>query len=421
MPLFGELFLSEILKKPVLDPRGDELGKVKDIAIIRGEPLPKVDFLIIENRKKTYKLPWSGLNIFSKRIMASTLTRDALKEYDFGVEEDLLAARDLLDKQIVDADGVKVVRANDIKLEGYDSNAIVVAVDVGVRGILRRLGFERRGDSMLRLLRVHLPYNLISWNYIQPLQPKLSTIALTVPGQMVSELHPADLADLISQVSHEEGAQFIQNLDVETAADAISELETDVQTAMISDMDPARAADIIEEMPPDEAADVISALPAEKAKEILEQVEAEEAEDIQELLGHEHDTAGGLMTNEFIAYKSGTSVGDAMDQFKKDAPEIEAVYYIYVLDEEGKLVGAISLKELMLSDPGLTLSEVMETNLKVLGPEEDEMKVAAAISKYNLVALPVVDAEGSLLGIVTVDDIVDMILPPQAKRKRKKL
>ncbi len=421
MPLFGELFLSEILKKPVLDPRGDELGKVKDIAIIRGEPLPKVDFLIIENRKKAYRLPWSGLNIFSKRIMASTLTRDALKEYDFGVEEDFLAARDLLDKQIVDANGVKVVRANDIKLEGYDSDAIVVAVDVGVRGILRRLGFERKGDSILRLLRVHLPYNLISWNYIQPLQPKLSTIALTVPGQMVSELHPADLADLISQVSHEEGAQFIQNLDVETAADAISELETDVQTAMITDMDPARAADIIEEMPPDEAADVISALPAEKAKEILEQVEAEEAEDIQELLGHEHDTAGGLMTNEFIAYKSGTSVGDAMAQFKKDAPEIEAVYYIYVLDEEEKLVGVLSLKELLLSDPGLTLSEVMETHLKALGPEEDEMKVAAAISKYNLVALPVVDAEGSLLGIVTVDDIVDMILPPQAKRKRRKL
>lgn len=421
MPLFGELFLSEILKKPVLDPRGDELGKVKDLAIIRGEPLPKVDFLIIENRKKAYKLPWSGLNIFSKRIMASTLTRDALKEYDFGKEEDLLAARDLLDKQIVDANGVKVVRANDIKLEGYDSDAIVVAVDVGVRGILRRLGFERKGEAVLRFLKVHLPYNLISWNYIQPLQPKLSTIALTVPGQMVSELHPADLADLISQVSHEEGAQFIQNLDVETAADAMAELETDVQTAMITDMDPARAADIIEEMPPDEAADVISALPAEKAKEILEQVEAEEAEDIQELLGHEPDTAGGLMTNEFIAYKSETSVGDAMAQFRKDAPEIEAVYYIYVLDSEEKLVGAISLKELLLSDPLLTLSEVMETHLKTVGPEEDEMRVAAAISKYNLVALPVVDAEGSLLGIVTVDDIVDIILPPQAKRRRKKL
>jgi CBS domain-containing protein len=420
MPLFGELFLSDILKKPVLDPKGEELGRVKDMAIIRGEPLPKVDFLIIEIGKKAYRVPWQSLNIFSKRIIASTLVRDHLNEYDFG-EEDLLAARDLLDKQIVDANGAKVVRANDIKLEGYDSDAIVVAVDVGLRGILRRLGMERKGDQVLGLFRVRMPYNLISWNYIQPLQPKLSTIALTVPGQMVAELHPADLADLISQVSHEEGAQFIENLDVETAAEAISELETETQTAMITGMDPAKAADIIEEMPPDSAADVISALPAEKAKEILEQVQKEEAEDIQELLGHEHDTAGGLMTNEFIAYPPGMTVGEAMESFKKDAPEIEAVYYIYVIDEGERLLGVLSLKDLLLSDPGITLADMMETNLKMLGPEEDEMKVAAAISKYNLVCLPVVDADGELLGIVTVDDVIDIILPPLAKRKRKKL
>jgi magnesium transporter len=420
MPLFGELFVGDILKKPVLDPKGEELGRVRDMAIVRGEPLPKVDFLVIESGKRLFRIPWLSLNIFSKKIIASTLVRDYLKEYDLG-EDDLLAARDILDKQIVDANGAKVVRANDIKLEGYDADAMVVAVDVGVRGILRRLGIERQGDQVLRLLRVHVPYNLISWNYIQPLQPKLSTIALTVPGQMVAELHPADLADLISQVSHEEGAQFIENLDDETAAEAISELETDTQTAMISGMDPARAADIIEEMPPDSAADVISALPAEKAKEILEQVQKEEAEDIQELLGHEQDTAGGLMTNEFLSYEPGLTVEQAMAEIRKDAPEIEAVYYIYVIDEAERLVGVASLKDLLLSEPGVRLADMMETNLKMLGPEEDEMKVAAAISKYNLVALPVVDADGVLLGIVTVDDIVDLILPPQARRKRKKL
>ncbi len=152
-------------------------------------------------------------------------------------------------------------------------------------------------------------------------------------------------------------------------------------------------------------------------------MQKEEAEDIQELLGHEHDTAGGLMTNEFICYAADNTVGQAIDRFKKDAPEIEAVYYIYVVDdeEEEKLVGVMSLKDLLLSDPNKKLSEVMETNLKLLGPEEDDMKVAAAISKYNLVALPVVDAEGHMLGIVTVDDVVDLILPPQARRKRKKI
>jgi magnesium transporter len=420
MPLFGELFLSDILKKPVLDPKGEELGRVKDVAIVRGEPLPKIESLIIESRKKTYRIPWQDINIFSKRIIASTLQRESLAEYDFS-EDDLLASRDILDKQIVDANGAKVVRANDIKLEGFGSEAIVVAVDVGVRGILRRLGMERRGDSILRAFKVRMPYNLISWNYIQPLQPKLSDIALTVPGQMVQELHPADLADLISQVSPEEGASFIGNLDVETAAETITELEPDAQTAMLTGMEPSRAAEIIEEMPPDSAADIISALPADRAKEILEQVQQEDAEDIQELMGHEHDTAGGLMTNEFISYNRDMTVEEAMDQFKRDALEIEGVYYIYVVDEEEKLLGVISLKELLLSDPAARLEEVMETNLKMIGPEEDEMKVAAAISKYNLVALPVVDNEGYLMGIVTVDDVIDIILPPQAKRKRRKM
>lgn len=419
MPLFGETFVSDVLKKPVLDPRGDDLGRVKDLSIVRGEPLPKVDSLIIEKKGKAYRIPWGSLNIFSKRIIASTQMKGTLDTYDFD-EEDLLAARDILDKQIVDANGVRVVRANDIKLEGFNSDAIVVAVDVGARGILRRLGFERKGEALLRLVGVSLPFNLISWNYIQPLQPKLSDIALTVPGQMVAELHPADLADLISQVSPDEGSEFIESMDLETAAEALGELQTDVQAAMITSMEPGRAADIIEEMPPDEAADVIGALPAGKAKEILEKVEREEAEDIQELMSHESDTAGGLMTNEFISYPMEITVGEAVARFKTDAPEIESVYYIYALDDVEKLAGVVSLKDLLLTDWSVRLSSIMETKLKKLAPETDEMKVAASISKYNLLAMPVVDDDGELLGVVTIDDVVDLMLPPEARRRRRR-
>ncbi|GAB4387535.1 MAG: CBS domain-containing protein [Thermodesulfovibrionales bacterium] len=420
MPLFGELFLSDIMRKPVLDPKGEELGRLKDVSIIRGETLPKVDALVIERRKDFYKIPWSGLNIFNKRIMAATLYSDALIPYTYA-EDDLLAVRDLLDKQIVDANGVKVVRVNDIKLEGYQADALLVAVDVGLRGILRRLGMERRGEEFLRLVRAHLPYNLISWNYIQPLQPKLSTIALTVPRQMVSDIHPADLAELISQVSHDEGAKFIENLDVETAAEALSELMPETQTAMLRDMDPQRAAGIIEEMPPDSAADVLGGLPAEKVQEIMEHLDAEEMEDLQELLGHAEDTAGGMMTIEFIAYPEATTVREAIARFRKDAPEIETVYYIYALDEGGRLAGVVSLRELLLSDPDARLSDIMEAKVKSVKPEEDESQVAGVISKYNLVALPVTDDEGALLGVVTVDDIVDRILPPKARRRRRKL
>jgi Mg2+ transporter MgtE len=290
-----------------------------------------------------------------------------------------------------------------------------------MRGIMRRLGFERSGEDMMKIFKRRLPYNLISWNYIQPLEPKLTKISLTVPRQMVSELHPADIAEIISQVSRKEGASFFKGLDVETAAEALSELQPDVQAAIITGMDTDKAADIIEEMPPDEAADVLSDLPVDKAKEILEHIEKEEAEDIQELLSHEEDTAGGLMTNDFISYHPDISVREAIEKFRKYAEDVETVYYIYLIDAEEKLLGVVSLRELLLAPLDATLSDIMETKLKTVTPDADEVEVAEIISKYNLVAIPVIDAEGFILGIVTIDDVIDRILPPAAKRKRRKV
>lgn len=420
MPFFGEVFSSEIIRKPVLDPRGEEIGRVHDLVIVKGEPLPKVSALLLSRKKKLYCLPWSDIGIFNKKIISSNVFSDSLKPYEKS-EEDLLVVRDLLDKQIVDVNGAKVVRVNDIKLEGIEAEAVLIAVDVGVRGLMRRLGFERGGEDLLKLFRKKIPYNLISWHYLQPIGPKLTRVSLTVPRQMLSELHPADIADIISSVSQKDGAAFLNNLDIETAAETLSELEPDVQKDIISGMETEKAADLIEEMPPDEAADILSDLPADKAKEILENIEKEEAEDIQELLGHEEDTAGGLMTNDYIAYAPQMSVSEARERFKTDAKEVENVYYLYVLDPQERLIGVTSLREMLLAEPDCLLADIMETNLKTVPPGEDEMVVAETISKYNLLALPVVDEEGYMHGIVTVDDVVDMLLPPTAKRKRRKV
>ncbi len=420
MPFFGEVFSSEIIKKPVLDPKGEDLGRVKDFVIVKGDPLPRVSALIIERKKKFFFLPWSDLNIFNKKIISANVYSESLRPYEFS-EDDLVLVRDVLDKQIVDANGAKVVRVNDVKLEGYNNDAILIAVDVGMRGILRRLGIERGSEEFLGVFNASLPFNLISWNYIKPLKTKLHAITLTVPRQMLSELHPADLADIISQVSREEGTHLFGDLDIETAAEALSELKPEMQAEILNAMDTEKAADIIEEMPPDEAADVLSDLPREKAKDILEHVEKEEAEDIQELLGHEEDTAGGLMTNDYISYPPVMTVKEATERFRTDAREVETVYYIYVLDKDEKLRGVISLRELLFAEPDCHLADIMETNLKTVSPGEDEMEVAAIISKYNLLALPVVDESGYMHGIITVDDIVDLLLPPGAKKKRRKV
>lgn len=348
MVLFGELFLSEVLSKPVFDPKGEIIGRVKDLVVVKGEHLPQIHSVIIKRRNQLFQIPWEGFNIFNKRIISTYLYTITLKPYEPS-EIDLMAAKDILDKQIVDIDGAKVVRVNDIKLEGFGTSAVLVSVDVGIRGILRRLGVERWGESFFGIFGVRLPHYLISWNYIQPLRPELKAITLTVPRQKLSALHPADLAELITQVSREEVAGFINDLDIETAAETITELTPEMQVEILNEIETGKAADIIEEMSPDDAADVLNEMPTERAKEILENVEKEEAENIQELLGYEEDTAGGIMTNKYIAYPPVFSAGEALVKFKEDAKEIEDVNYIYAVDGEEKLVGVASLRELIMA------------------------------------------------------------------------
>jgi CBS domain-containing protein len=416
MPLFGELFVSELLKKPVLDPKGDELGRVKDIIVIKGEPLPRVSALILEEKKKHYRLEWENVGIFNKRIISSKIYMTKLKPYEPS-EEDLLIVRDIFDKQIVDANGAKIVRVNDVKLEGENNHACLTGVDVGIRGILRRLGIERKSENIYRLFGKTFSHNIIRWNYIQPLEPRLSTISLTVPRQMISALHPADIADIISEASFDQGAALFKKLDPNVAAEALHELEPNMQKAIIDSLEKDHASEIVERMPPDEAADLLADLESEKAKEILESIEKEEAEDIQELLAHEEDTAGGLMTNQFIAYPPDLTVHDALEKFKIDAHDVENVYYIYVVENE-KLIGVTTLRDMLLPSPHVPLSEIMETKLKTVSPDTNQQVVAEMMSKYNLLAIPVVDDEGDLLGIVTIDDIMNILLPPSRKKRR---
>lgn len=417
MPLFGELFVSELLKMPVLDPTGDELGRLKDFIVIKGEPLPRVSALILEKKKRRYYLGWKDMGIFNKRIISSNIYASKIEEYEPS-EDDLLIARDIFDKQIVDANGAKVVRVNDVKLEGQKDHACLVAVDVGIRGILRRLGVERNSEKVYRMFGKTLSYNLIRWGYIQPLEPRLTTISLIVPRQMISALHPSDIADIISKVPHEQAVALFKGLDPNVAAEALHELEPNVKRAIIEGLDNAHATDVVERMPPDEAADLLSDLGSDKAKELLESIEKDEADDIQELLAHEEDTAGGIMTNAFLAYPPEWTVMEAIERIRVDSPNVEDVYYIYVVQGE-KLIGVASLRDLILPSPNVHLSEIMETKIKTVSPDTDEQVVAELISKYNLLAIPVIDAEGALLGIVTIDDIVDFLLPPSSRKKRR--
>ncbi|MCK5504824.1 MAG: PRC-barrel domain-containing protein, partial [Thermodesulfovibrionia bacterium] len=257
MPLFGELFVSELIKKPVLDPKGDEVGRVKDLIVIRGEPLPRVSALILEEKKKRYCLEWENVGIFNKRIISSKIHAPKLKPYE-SIDDNLLIVRDIFDKQIVDANGAKIVRVNDVRLEGRDNNACLSGVDVGVRGILRRLGIERKSENIYRIFGKSFSHNIIRWSYIQPLEPRLSIISLAVPRQMLSALHPADIADIISDAPVDQGTALFKKLDPDVAAETLHELEPNIQKAIIDSLDKDYATEIVERMPPDEAADLLA-------------------------------------------------------------------------------------------------------------------------------------------------------------------
>ncbi len=420
MSLIGEVFVADVLGKSVLDPKGDEMGKVRDIAVEGGGPFPRAVGIVLERNKTQRFLPWEDIAIFNRRIISSHKPEDALSEYVPSPDR-LLIAKDILDKQIVDINGAKVVRVNDVKLTDEGGNACLTDVDVGMRGLLRRLGIERRGEGFFRAIRHPLRHQLIPWSVIQPLESKLDRLTLSVTRDAMSDLHPSDIAQIISDLAPDERTEFFEKLDLETAAEALHELEPEVQADIIADMDGEQAADIIERMPPDEAADVIADLSAEKAQEILGLMEKEEAEDVHELLHHEDDTAGGLMTNDYLEYPPETTVGEAMRRFKEDAPDIEAVYYMYVIEDE-KLLGVLGLKEAILSsDPSKRLDEVMHRKLITVRPESDHQAVAELISKYNLLALPVVDDDNCLLGVITVDDVVDLLLPPASRKRRRRM
>ncbi len=420
MPFFaGEIFVSEVHKKPVLDQTGEEIGKLKDIIVITGEPFPAVSALVISSGKHQFVISWDNINLFNKRVISANVLTQNLGPASIA-PTDILIYRDLLDKQIVDINGAKLVRVNDLELGDVRGKLCLVAADIGLRGILRRLGIEARGEKIFSLFRYRLQKRLIGWHYLQTIEPKLSRLTLTISRQKVASLHPADLAEMISDVSQRERTAIFGTLDVDTAAEALHELEPQVQANIIDDMSKERASDILERMPPDEAADVLGDLPEAKAQELINLMEKEEAEDVQELLEHEEDTAGGLMTTEFLGFPPDMTVEEAIKELRLEAPNVETIYYLYILDSAEKVIGVISLKNLILALPQTLLGDIMLTPVKTLSLEAGEKDVAEFISKYNLLAAPVVDETNVLRGIVTVDDVVDFLLPPASRKKRRK-
>jgi magnesium transporter len=412
----NEVNLSRVLGKTVIDDKGLEIGTLDDLVMIPGEVFPQVSHLIVRNRKRQVAIPWNAITLFNRFVISvGRVTQFPLHD---APEGEILVKRDILDKQIVDVDGAKVVRVNDIKLGRYKNFLCILSVDISLAGLLRRLGFDGIGRKIASFLHKEIPRREISWQYVQPLEMNLSRLTLTMAQDQLSEMHPADLATIISNISHQQIQAVITSLDTETAGEAIHELDPELRSRVISEMDSELASDILEEMEPDEAADVLGDLSVEKAQELLDLMEPEEAEEIQELMEHEDDSAGGLMNNSFITISVTMTVGEAFEKVRRSAPEIEMIYYAYVLDDDERLIGVISLRDLLITPGETAIAEILTENVKTVKVGAEPEEVLELIAKYNLIAVPVLDSEDKMAGIIMVDDILEPFLPEELKRKR---
>ncbi|MEK6716611.1 MAG: CBS domain-containing protein [candidate division NC10 bacterium] len=417
------LSFTQLRHRSLVDPEGTAVGRLEDLVVVALGARPQVTkFSLRRPDREEWILPWdvvAGLPPdpgapIRLRSRASDLTPVTLRP------EEMRLGKNVLDKKVVDTARKKVVRVNDIELEEREGRLHVIGVEGGLRGLLRHLKSERLAERLAALVGAELPREVVPWEVLDTLETELTRAKRQAVYTKLAKLHPADIADIMEELNPSERAAILAALDEATAAEAITEAEPEVQASMVQMMEPEKAADILEEMEPDEAADILSDLPEAKAEELLESMAPEEAQEVEELLEHEEDTAGGLMTTEHVAFAPSLIVAEAIQRIRDEAKEAETIYYLYVTDPQERLLGVLSLRELILADPGRRLEQIMHTEVISVRPETGLREVAELQTKYNLLALPVVSGEGEMLGIITVDDVLNLILPMIWKKRAVK-
>ena len=407
-------YLSEMLRLPVLDKDGEKLGVVNDFGIATGEVFPHVTSLAFQGPGKTpFMISWRKYvdRMDDHGVYLKTSATDV--RFSYLQPTELLVARDILNKQIVDTQGLKVVRVNDIKFSMSGENQLrLLGAEVGARGLLRALSptLEHVVARFMRAIGKPLAEDIIAWSYMDLLERSSQTLQLSVSHKTLGELHPADIADIIEQLDPRLRAQVFAQLDTAQAAEAISELDDDdLMAEMLEGLSDSDASSMLAMMDPDDAADLIEELDYEKAEKLLRLMGVKEQKAIRQLLGYEEDTAGRIMTSEFVSLPSTATVNDAIVAMKQLDEDFESVYYVYTEDPSGMLTGVLSMRTLVCADHNERLANLAYRDVVWVSPDLDQEDVAEEMSKYNLVAIPVCDENRHILGIVTFDDAMDVI------------
>jgi magnesium transporter len=406
------LYVSQIIGRPIHDSRGERVATIKDVIVRYGsEDYPPVIGLVARFRRRDFFVSAKNVAAFDESGARLSSPKIDLTPFERR-EGEVLLAKDVLDNQLIDVDGKRVVRVNDVQLIDTGDRWRVTGADVSLQGFLRRLmpkGFYGADR----------PVEVLDWADVGYLATDTATVTVQLKSSKdkLSRLHPVEIAQLAESLSPVHRTEVVESLDDEIAADTLEEMATETQARILEEMDEERAADILD------AVDVLDEMDDDRAQQLFDLMEDEEKADVAELMHFEHDTAGGLMTTEFVHVPQDLTVGETIVRLREMAETPNMIYYLYVVEREGswKLVGVISLRSLILADPRMKLSEVMREDFRHAHPNDSAEEVAQIISEYNLLALPVVDDDGDIAGIVTVDDAMEILLPKNLQRRLPRL
>ncbi|MGA2982441.1 MAG: CBS domain-containing protein [Terriglobia bacterium] len=409
------IYFTELQNLPFYGIKGEFLGELEDMCVDPGHKAARVaTYLVRTPQKKLQCIAYAQIQSISVRAGQTNVPRDEVRCY--APDEGLIRIRkDVLDQQIIDVNNRKVVRVNDVDfdiepIDGH-SELRIVAVNVGLAAAVRRLLQGMMSKHRIRLITNAFSNRTIQWEFVNLIESDPARrVKLRISYDRLAELHPADIADILENLSHNEQKAVIESLDDETAAQALSEIPTKMQADLLESIPTEKAADIVEEMPPDEAADVLNQLSPETSAEVLADMEKDEAEEVRELLAFAENTAGSMMTTDYVVVHESATVEGAIEALRNFEGQAEAIHQIYLIDNDAVLKGAVPIGRIVLAASSTPLVDLASEPLISAQAHHSVRSVVDLFHKYNLMSLPVVDEEAHLLGIVTADDVLEHVI-----------
>lgn len=422
------IYLSQLLDTIVLDKNREFVGRVYDIVVRPSEVYPQAAFLIIRKglpNRQYAAVAWESIfEIDDKEAWLNVIKKDIAFSEIRNNKEELTLRRDILDQQVVDTFNHKVIRINDIHLLFVDHTLMVAHVDISLRGIVRRLGFEKIVDLLVRGLNKNSSYlkeRLISWKYIQPLSinPSSMTIKVDVPQQQFSRIPAADLAEIFQDLDVRQQLSFFKSLEISTKARIFTHIDFKVQKSLMDDLGNKEIAEVLNHMPSDEATDFLEKLSKDRTVHILGLMETKYSKKLSQLLGYSSDSAGGLMTTEYLAFNKNDTIESVLSQIKERTFKTEPAQFVYIVDENNKLVGCTNFRRLILANSQDIIQKAAFPKIYSVQLDSSVKEVAYLMEKYKYYTIPVVDANNVLHGIITVDDVLSQVISIAWRRLKK--